>query len=148
MLLLALLGAHESTWADLVGVEVEATRPGGNVTWSRVRASPGCWFFSGPGHLGRDDHLGWLASVDAGARRVEVRFGPHAFRGPRVPELALVRETNPRHLGPWTVTETLDGKLTADGGFSGTYTYRECDRSGAEGCPNRCVIRAGVGIAP
>ena len=46
----------------------------GNVAWDDVRASEGCFFFSGPLELGRDDHLGTMASVRRGPS-TEVAFG-------------------------------------------------------------------------
>ena len=112
------------------------------VTWTISDATSGCFFFSGPGRLGRDNALGSRACVTPGARPV-VSFGSAVFRGSAS---GLRRRSTHQHGGPWTVTEALDGGLSGDGRFDGEYRYSEC-QAGAV-CPGRCRIQATVAFTP
>lgn len=127
MLFLTLLGA-----GSLPGL--------GNVTWDDLRATEGCFFFSGPMELGRDDHLGVQADVALGPV-VTVSFGPHVFRGAQGEP--LVRQSGHHFGGTWSVRETLQGEWDADG-FAGTYRYQERERGAAEW--GRCAITAHLNI--
>jgi hypothetical protein len=112
----------------------------GNVSWDDIRATEGCFFFSGPLELGRDDHLGVEATITPGPVTT-VAFGPHTFRGPRGEP--LVRESGHDFQGAWVVRESLRGTWSADG-FAGTYRYQEREHRD-EGW-GRCAITAHVSI--
>lgn len=112
------------------------------VEWTGVRATPGCFFFSGPGRLGRDDQLGTSACVEA-TGPVRVDFGSAVFTGST--GRATRRSPHTFH-GNWLALESLDGTFVADGSFSGTYRYEECERGKA--CPGRCRIDASVRFTP
>jgi hypothetical protein len=34
------------------------------------------------------------------------------------------------------------------GVFEGSYRYEECDKSGKQGCPTRCVLQADLSAVP
>lgn len=111
------------------------------VEWSGVQATPGCFFFSGPGRLGRDDQLGSTACVDPAAGRIS--FGSAVFRGGAG---RLTRRSQHDHQGVWHADEALAGALGSDGRFSGSYAYAECAQGGA--CPGTCRISAAVRMTP
>lgn len=113
-----------------------------NVQWSGVHATDGCFFFSGPAGLGRDDALGDRACVVVGGR-ASASFGGATFTGVGG---RLTRQSTHDFDGPWTVTEALTGALSDDGAFSGTYAYRECEKG--RQCPGRCRIEATVSWVP
>src|SRR5262245_34249121 len=80
VLLLATLGcgAAPTPPAVVASGNVNPTATAGASTvlvgWGVVRSSPGCFFFSGPGDLGRDDHLGALASLAVGSASGQLVF--------------------------------------------------------------------------
>ena len=112
------------------------------VTWAVSEATPGCFFFSGPGRLGRNDSLGSRACVTPGPRPV-ISFGSAVFHGsPR----GIQRRSTHVHGGPWTVDEALSGGLSGDGRFEGAYQYTECQQGSP--CPGHCRIRATVSFTP
>jgi hypothetical protein len=127
MLFFALLGAASLQWQ-------------GNVRWDDVQATDGCFFFSGPYHLGRDNRLGSQADVSQGPV-VTVDFGPYRFQG-RQGE-PLVRESGHDFHGAWVVHESLRGRWDADG-FVGTYRYQEREHDAASW--GRCSVTARVTI--
>lgn len=112
------------------------------VQWSGVRATDGCFFFSGPAGLGRDDALGEAACVVVGPRPA-VDFGGARFTG--APSRMTRRSTH-TYNGAWTANEALTGALAESGGFSGTYSYAECGPGGP--CPGTCRIEASVTFTP
>lgn len=112
------------------------------VHWSGVTATSGCFFFSGPNGLGRDDALGTTACVTPGAS-ARVSFGSAVFSGSTA---GLVRRSSHRYGGEWQAHERLDGALQSDGRFSGSYRYAECQVGKA--CPGSCAISATVRFEP
>ena len=113
------------------------------VTWSNVRSSTSCFFFSGPGELGRDDHLGPSASLTVSAGAAELVFaGGLRFAGTVAGStLATSREAPHEYGGTWMTRETL--RLSASGdAWVGTYHYDELDPS--TGAPSSCHIDATI----
>lgn len=115
----------------------------GNVDWSDIQTTDGCFFFSGPLDIGRDDHLGSTAIVRTGHQR-EVSFGDNRFVGPATGD-AVLRSSVHSFNGEWEVRERLQGSWTGRS-FAGTYRYEEQPESDAHA--GRCVITANVRIRP
>ena len=118
------------------------------VAWSGIQRNPGCFYFSGPGALGRDDQLGEQArwsETDEG--EVLLDFGERIqFRGVRVgPRVFLSRRSAHDFGNKWRIDEQLEGEIIGDT-FEARYAYQECDTSGTEGCPGRCIIEARVTV--
>jgi hypothetical protein len=116
-------------------------------SWSRIRRSPGCWFFSGPGDLGRDDHLGSSAHWARNGERVELRFGSLSFTGTITGNRVIVRRESTHQSGSqWRVTETIQGSFTppddSNCAFVARYHYDECQQGGE--CPGSCHIDATI----
>lgn len=122
---------------DQTGTGIEVA-----VRWSGVSATPGCFFFSGPRRLGRDDQLGSTACVSPGSP-ARVAFGGAVFTGSTG---GLTRRSVHQFHGEWYADERLDGALQSDGRLNGTYLYEECEAGKA--CPGRCAIRASVTFTP
>lgn len=112
------------------------------VKWTVSEATPGCFFFSGPGTLGRNDALGTRACVTPGPHP-RVAFGSAVFKGS---SSGIRRRSTHEYGGPWTAEEELSGALSGDGRFEGSYTYAECQQG--QPCPGRCRIRATVSFTP
>ncbi|MFK7991294.1 MAG: hypothetical protein AB8I08_35085 [Sandaracinaceae bacterium] len=134
--------------------QCSALQPGNqavNVHWSAIRTRrPGCFFFSGPGELGRDDPLGTSASLEWGARRVALRFGAVTFEGRRAGStVTLARQSTHAFAGDWRVTERIHGDLAQVGpecrGLRLTYAYEECHVG--DPCPGSCHIDAVLTVA-
>jgi hypothetical protein len=125
------------------------------VTWTNVSSSSGCFFFSGPGKLGRDTQLGALARWEENGAQVALAFGAARFVGDgRGAPLRLQRSAVHDFNGAWRITETVVGKWVEPPAlaqtlsqarcpeFEGTYAYQECNQGNAAECPGRCVINA------
>ena len=114
------------------------------VQFAPPRTTDGCWFFSGPGALGRDDQLGATARWSREGARVKLRFAGAEFAGDV--EGARVRLRRVSRHESWQVTETIEGELS--GGcpsLHARYHYDECEDGGA--CPGTCHIDATVGVS-
>lgn len=129
------------------------------VTWSNVRSTAGCFFFSGPQDLGRDDHLGGRARFEATTEGATLAFGAARFTGASAPEIHLSRTTTHDFGGAWRVTETLDGRWVtpaiqhhldtpctdaAPRTIEARYVYHEYE--GQASTPGHCTITADVTI--
>jgi hypothetical protein len=115
------------------------------VRWTEVQTeTPGCFFFSGPGELGRDTQLGEAAAFAIGERRARLDFGGGAvFEGERAGEgITLERSSTHDFDGKWTVRETIRLHLAPAGGWIGRYHYDEY--SPGESSPSTCHIDANV----
>lgn len=146
LVLLSLLGATacartEEPAATTVSSGGETAPTAYRVTFREVTESaPDCFYFSGPGDLGRDDHLGDSATYDGSSLR---------FAGDLVfvqdSSGALVRVANHQYEGTWMTRETIT-LSPAGGGFAGTYHYDEFGDGGAT--PSACHLDAQVELAP
>lgn len=119
-----------------------------HVGWSGITRSPTCWFFSGPGDLGRDDHLGDTAEWSRNADRVTLRFGPVVFGGTIAGDRVSLRRVSDHASGAgWRVTETIEGTLAREGcpRLIARYHYDECETSVGP-CPGQCHIDAAIVI--
>lgn len=116
------------------------------VAWDTPARTPGCFFFSGPGALGRDTHLGEWAGYRERDGAVTLDFGDGAvFTGRRSgDQVQLARRGTYRFGGRWTTTERLTLRVV-DGDLRGAYHYDECS-DGAAACPGTCHIDAGVAV--
>jgi hypothetical protein len=136
--------------ADDMAVQVE---------WSSIRRTPGCWYFSGPSDVGRDDRLGPEAHWRKNGETATLSFGALAFSGSPV---RLERTSAHDSGGRWTVTEVIEGQWQAatiarhettpcppsDATFTGTYRYNECEERARASCPGPCTITANIAIRP
>ena len=135
---------------DCIGLET-GIRPA-NVRWGTPASRGSCFFFSGPGDIGRDDRLGAAAEWVERGNRITLRFGVGVrFQGRRRgSSVRLTRVTEHSFGGKWRVTEVISGTLTVSrsGGDRGCrvlkadYTYAECHLGDASRCPGPCWIRA------
>ena len=112
--------------------------------WGAPTRTPGCWFFSGPGELGRDDHLGARARWSRQGDAISRVFGSARFEG-RLEgrRVRLTRASTHQAGSPWRVTETITGELRETNGcttFVGRYHYDECEQGAS--CPGQCHIDA------
>jgi hypothetical protein len=119
------------------------------VAWQVTSSTPSCFFFSGPGNLGRQDHLGNAAQWAASGPSVSLSFaGGLTFVGTRSgPQISLSRRSTHTYSGSWIVDETIVGSFTGNT-FVGTYSYAECEAGNARNCPTNCTIRAQVSAVP
>lgn len=126
------------------------------VRWASITRTQTCWFFSGPGDLGRDDHLGESAQWSRIGDRVSLRFDRAVFEGTIAGGRVSLRRVSRHAEGAgWSVTETIEGTLAATPGSSGgadgcatlvgRYHYDECDTAGGA-CPGHCHIDAAITI--
>lgn len=117
------------------------------VEWSQVTRTPTCFFFSGPGSLGRDDQLGTTAEWSEHEGRAGLAFSPlvvfHGVRGGS--QVALARTSAHLFGDKWEVSERIDGEIQG-GVLEGQYHYDECDTSHRPSCPGPCHIDARVVI--
>jgi hypothetical protein len=116
------------------------------VTWSNLRSTPGCFFFSGPESLGRDDHLGGFATLTTTAMGAELAFdGALVFSGAASgPTISVSRSAPHDFGGTWTSRETI--VLSRSGAaWVGTYHYDE--HEGAATAPGTCHIDASVVVS-
>ena len=120
------------------------------VDWGRSTTIASCFYFSGPGELGRDDHLGPRAAFLRSGDRIALSFGGLLFEGQvRGDRVTLERISEHDYDGPWRVTETIDATL---GGrddclvLRGTYRYAECDTARPTNCPGPCSISTPMSV--
>lgn len=120
------------------------------VEWGRSTSVSSCFYFSGPGDLGRDDHLGARAAFLRSGDRITLSFGGLLFEGRiRGDRVTLERISEHDFDGPWKVTETIDATLGASEDcvvLRGTYRYAECDTSPGASCPGPCSISAPLSV--
>lgn len=119
------------------------------VRWGAPQTTPGCFFFSGPGELGRDDHLGEAARLVASDRDVRLAFdtGPElaggAPLGRSTPDVTVLgRASHHEFGGRWTVRESLTLTRVDEQTFRGTYHYDEIAPDSA--VPGECHIDVAV----
>ena len=114
------------------------------VTWTEVKPKPPtCFFFSGPGALGRDDPLGDAAAWETtpGGRALLAFRGGPTFRGSvEGARVDLRRRSHHEYNGPWTAEEVLTGDL-GGGALELDYAYEEC-QGDASPCTGQCSLRA------
>lgn len=121
------------------------------VRWASITRTQSCWFFSGPGDLGRDDHLGESAQWSRTGDRVTLRLGGAAFEGTIAGARVSLRRVSRHAEGAgWIVTETIEGTLDTVGESAcatlvGRYHYDECDSAGGA-CPGHCHIDSAITI--
>lgn len=119
-----------------------------HVTWGRPAATQGCFFFSGPFDLGRDDQLGSHAEMTRGGAEVTLRFAMAIFEGRAAGDrLSLHRRSRHSFSGTWIVDEYIEGELTtvrrggeSCQGLRARYRYQE-QQQGAESA-GQCTISA------
>ena len=116
------------------------------VEWSEIKATEGCFFFSGPD--GRDDKLGPHVEVRREEPdRVELRFGSAVFSGTaRNGELEVTRDSSHDFDGRWTVTERIHGRAREEREMHARYRYQECEVG--QHCPGTCRIDAKLVLRP
>lgn len=114
------------------------------VRWSEIVSSPGCFFFSGPGALGRDQQLGESATFAIGEGRASLDFGSGVvFAGPRTGDrITLARRATHDFSGKWVTAETITLELAPAGGWIGRYHYDE--HAPSDPTPGTCHIDASV----
>lgn len=116
------------------------------VRWGRANASNGCFFFSGPHQLGRDDQLGERARYQRRGDQVTARFGDAVFSGVANGDHVLLERRSAHDFGgSWNVTEVIEARFVLVGGCTilrGTYRYRECPAG--QRCADSCTISAPV----
>jgi hypothetical protein len=101
--------------------------------------NPACFYFSGPGTLGRDDQLsGPVTLVDD-----TLQFaGGQQFQ--READGSFVRTSTYEFEGTWTTRERITLSPTSEG-FSGDYRY---DEFAPDSSPSGCGINARVTVLP
>lgn len=112
--------------------------------WRDVTSTAGCFFFSGPTDLGRDDHLGDDARMSGGT----LELGPALVFHEAAPG-TWVREAPHEYGGTWTSRETITLTPTsspAGDGFVGRYHYDEI--SPGTTAPGTCHIDARLELWP
>lgn len=122
---------------------VKTRLPAREVTWSAVKATLGCFFFSGP--EGRDDQLIGKATITRDGDAVAIEFGALVFRGVvRNGQVTAVRHSIHSFGTSWSVNEVIRGRFVEQG-LLARYHYDECQR-GAGDCPGHCTIDASITI--
>ncbi len=119
------------------------------VTWTKVSATAGCWFFVGPEDIGRDQRLGVDACVSRRGDDLTISVSGVPFRGKLMSSpVALSRRSTHEHGGSWTVEQHLSLVPARSGAatLSGTYRYTECEPN-ERTCTGTCQIRADITIA-
>lgn len=122
------------------------------VAWSAPQRTPGCFFFSGPFQLGRDDHLGSEAELTRTGPSARLAFGGAVFTGTvETGRVRLRRRSTHDFSGRWVVEETIEGRLgpvrrggEACAGIVAEYRYRECPEG--RSCTESCTIVAPLEI--
>lgn len=119
------------------------------VVWQVTSSTPSCFFFSGPGNLGRRDHLGTSAQWVASGPTVTLTFaGGLTFVGTRAgPQITLARRSTHSYSGTWIVDESIVGTFNG-ATFVGAYSYAECEAGNPRNCPTSCAIRAQISAVP
>ncbi|MEM9194581.1 MAG: hypothetical protein AAGF12_35715 [Myxococcota bacterium] len=117
--------------------------------WGRATSTSGCFFFSGPHDLGRDDQLGRTSRFTRRGDQVTVQFGNATFVGQVRQGAVELRRVSQHTFGSiWTVTEVISARFVREQDclvLRGTYRYTECDSAGGR-CPGGCTIEAPVTI--
>jgi hypothetical protein len=110
------------------------------VSWENVKATEGCFFFSGPS--GRDDRLVGEARIVRDGQLVAIHIAKVTFRG-SLTDLGFVVTRQSRHEydGPWDVSERISG-TSFDSPIRARYRYSECEVGKA--CPGECTIDATI----
>ncbi len=124
-----------------------------NVRWAAPQSTAGCFFFSGPGSLGRNDSLGSTAALSWQGERMVLAFGRARFEGnERGGTVRLARRTTHAYSGNWRVTELIEGSLASTRRGDSTctvlnasYRYQECGPGGP--CPGQCTIAASMVVS-
>jgi hypothetical protein len=136
--------------AGTVGDDMEV-----QVEWSSIVRTNGCWFFSGPPGIGRDDRLGTSAHWRRTGETATLAFESNTFSGTAT---RLERVSSHQSGGAWTVHEVIEGAWQApsiarhettpcppsDATFAGTYVYHECEERARPACPGTCTITANI----
>jgi hypothetical protein len=109
-------------------------------TWSNIRATDPCWYFSGP--AGRDTPLGAHVDVRVAGDHAWLRWGQASFEGTLgASTIDVFRIATHSYQGTWVVSERLRGRVKEQG-IHATYTYEECQEGAT--CPGECRITADV----
>jgi hypothetical protein len=122
--------------------------------WESTTSTGGCFFFAGPGDLGRDDSYGTSGRLGRTGERAWLVIGGFRFEGTLASgRLALSRRSDHDFSGTWRVDETIGGEVpTASGGVCPPirmrYVYHECDTANPSGCPGRCTIESTIVVTP
>lgn len=114
------------------------------VAWRDVTSTEGCFFFSGPQDLGRDDHLG-----DAARQLGDVLVITPAYEFRLAGPGTFVRQASHEYGGAWTSRETLTlapASSAMGEGLVGRYHYDEIGPG--ETAPGTCHIDARIELWP
>jgi len=108
------------------------------VSWDNVRATDGCFFFSGPN--GRDDQLVDTAVFERNGTELTVTINKKVvFKGSLTKDgFSVARKSQHDYGGPWTVDESIAGPRPVEGSLRASYRYNECEQGTK--CPNQCTI--------
>jgi hypothetical protein len=120
------------------------------VAWRETSVAPSCIYFVAPGSRGHLTSLGQEARILQQQDKVRISFGSDAeYTGQLAGKsLTLHRTHEYTFRGDlWVTTEEMVGTFSA-GVFEGSYRYEECDKSGKQGCPTRCVLQADLSAVP
>jgi len=123
------------------------------VAWGEASWTRSCFFFSGPGELGRDDQYGSSARWTRQGNRVRLAFGSAVFEGQVSGDrVRLTRRSEHSYGSTWTATEVIEGRVaTGQGGpacqfLQASYGYSECDTANSHQCPSVCRIEAPLSV--
>lgn len=121
------------------------------VDWGPAQTSSGCFYFSGPHGLGRDDQLGPRAGYVRAGNLVSLSFDGRLFEGKLEGDrVELARRSQHDFGSVWTATETISGRVGGSDAcvlFTGTYRYEECNGGGSDSCPGPCTIAAPLTVS-
>ncbi len=140
-------GGNDNSGAEAASADepLPASLPYG-VGWSDIATvTSTCFFFSGPGELGRNTRLDETAAFAIGETRARLDFGADViFAGPREGDRIMLSRTSSHDYGDdkWTVRETITLDLAPAGGWIGRYHYDEFEPGSAT--PGTCHIDATV----
>jgi hypothetical protein len=130
---------RESTPVTHVTSGSEARAPAAyGVSFTDVtEQTPTCFYFSGPGELGRDDRLGASAILDETSLTFASgpEFGLNASG-------VFVRASSHDYDGIWTVHETITLTRSSENRFVGEYHYEEFEPGATT--PGQCRIDARI----
>lgn len=130
---------RESTPVTHVTSGSEARAPAAyGVSFTDVtEQTPTCFYFSGPGELGRDDRLGDSAILDETSLTFASgpEFGLNASG-------VFVRASSHDYDGIWTVHETISLTRSSENRFVGEYHYEEFEPGATT--PGQCRIDARI----
>ena len=120
------------------------------VKWRKTVLTRGCFYFSGPNRIGRDNKLGVRATLERrGFGSLRLSFGVALFEGTaHGGKVRLTRKSDHGYQGSvWRTREMIVGTLRG-GVLSGAYSYEECNTGGHKRCPGHCRITARLRAAP